>query len=223
MALREFVDGQNVDWKVWDITPELLHPATTRDMFQGAYSDYQRGWLVFESAHERRRLAPFPAGWEELPVERLEELLAAAKLVPTRLGAETRSGAFRRLQEDRAARPASETPAASPSAAAPAGTAGGEAARERPHAVFTQREFEGPSGRRWMARLIERADTADGGPGQALRFTSADGTACEVATFPDDWARLTRERLLELLRHAAPVGGTGTEGPPRRRRADFQP
>jgi hypothetical protein len=36
---------------------------------------FREGWLVFQSATEKRRFAPPPADWETLEVERLEELL----------------------------------------------------------------------------------------------------------------------------------------------------
>ena len=38
----------------------------------------RKGWLAFESRAERRRLAPIPNGWEEMPDARLEELLERA-------------------------------------------------------------------------------------------------------------------------------------------------
>ena len=36
---------------------------------------------MFESARERRRLAPFPIAWDEAPVEELERFLAMATQV----------------------------------------------------------------------------------------------------------------------------------------------
>ena len=46
MALREFVDSRQVEWKVWDVTPERMHPVTAREMFVGRYVDFQDGWLA---------------------------------------------------------------------------------------------------------------------------------------------------------------------------------
>ena len=93
MALREFVDGRRVEWRVWCVTPEQMSPVHAREMFHGRYVEYQEGWLVFESASERRRLAPFPSRWAEFPDEELESLLRTAQIVPMRL-ADERSGTW---------------------------------------------------------------------------------------------------------------------------------
>ena len=42
------------------------------------------GWLAFESAGDRRRLAPIPKGWEEATEAELRMLWAQAKIVPGR-------------------------------------------------------------------------------------------------------------------------------------------
>jgi hypothetical protein len=41
----------------------------------------QQGWLAFQSGNERRRLAPIPQNWTELPDEELISLLAQANLI----------------------------------------------------------------------------------------------------------------------------------------------
>ena len=209
MALREFVDSRHVEWKVWDVTPEQMHPVHAREMFHGRYVEYQEGWLVFESAAERRRLAPFPSRWDEFPDVELETLLRMAEPVPARrTAAETQSGQFRRYTEERAAvaeeakSPAPESPEAHETSAG------------------VVRRFLGPSGRTWSATIVDRGGTP------VLRFTASDGTACDVERFPEDWSRYTRERLSELLRTALPAtDATMPEGPhpPRRRRDDFRP
>jgi len=50
-------------------------------------AELQKGWLTFQSKSERRRLAPAPAGWEQMSDEELEGLLrqAAPKGKPRRL------------------------------------------------------------------------------------------------------------------------------------------
>ena len=205
MALREFVDSRHVEWKVWDVTPDQMHPVHAREMFHGRYVDYQEGWLVFESATERRRLAPFPSRWGEFPDVEIETLLRMAEVVlPRRTSDETRSGQFRRYTEERAV-VAVEAPAA--------------AAERHESAAGVVRRFLGPSGRTWSATLVDR------GGKTVLRFTASDGTACDVERYPEDWARYTRERLSELLRGALPApAAEGPEGgPPRRRREDFRP
>jgi len=42
----------------------------------------ENGWLTFESAAEKRRLAPIPAGWEDLGDAGLEELCQRGRPVP---------------------------------------------------------------------------------------------------------------------------------------------
>lgn len=212
--MREFVDGRNTEWRAWDITPERMHPATAREMFHGDYADFQEGWLVFESAGERRRLAPFPSHWETFPVERLEELLAMAAPVHQRTSGETRSGTFRRIEEERVRREEEESAAAIGSSAADA---------PQP-AVPPWRTFTGPSGRLWTAGVVERDDSSlPADERRALHFTSDDGAACELHPFPDDWARLPRERLFDLLNRATPIEVTRDADAPRRRREDFRP
>lgn len=63
MAIREFIDSRNVRWNVWRTVPQA-----------GGVLDLElrTGWLTFESKHERRRLAPIPAGWENASASRLE-------------------------------------------------------------------------------------------------------------------------------------------------------
>ena len=61
MAVREFTDSKNVVWRVWDVTTAQMHPVTKNEDFMGDLAD---GWLAFESADEKRRLAaPYPAEW----------------------------------------------------------------------------------------------------------------------------------------------------------------
>jgi hypothetical protein len=57
---------------VWDTTPRV-----------GAIYDepMKAGWLTFESATARKRLAPIPRGWAEAPVDRLELMCRAAEVV----------------------------------------------------------------------------------------------------------------------------------------------
>ena len=43
-----------------------------------------RGWLAFESEHDKRRFAPIPVGWEEMSDEALESLCVRATQAPAR-------------------------------------------------------------------------------------------------------------------------------------------
>ncbi len=81
MALREFTDARGIAWRVWDTRPVST---AIRDAFRG-------GWLTFEQGTEqeteqeaghgamRRRLAPIPEGWEDLPEGELLRLRADAQ------------------------------------------------------------------------------------------------------------------------------------------------
>jgi hypothetical protein len=42
------------------------------------------GWICFESASEKRRLAPYPENWETLPDDEFARLLETATPVPRR-------------------------------------------------------------------------------------------------------------------------------------------
>ena len=71
MARREFTDGTGNAWRVWD-----TRPATGR-----VRTAYRRGWLTFEQGEQeasRRRLAPIPERWEELPERELRRLCLEA-------------------------------------------------------------------------------------------------------------------------------------------------
>ena len=81
MAVRDFVDSNGVAWRVWPVTPESLQPKTAAEDYLGEYGD---GWLCFESASERRRLARYPVRWDELSDQELGTLLKAAAVVQAR-------------------------------------------------------------------------------------------------------------------------------------------
>jgi hypothetical protein len=72
MAIREFKDSAGTKWRVWATTPRA----------GVIYGDsLKSGWLTFESAASRKRLAPIPRGWEEAPPDRLELMCRAAEVV----------------------------------------------------------------------------------------------------------------------------------------------
>jgi hypothetical protein len=73
MPYREFTDSTGVPWKVWNTVP-TAGAVITRDIGDG--------WLTFESATSRRRLAPVPPDWERVPPERLELMCRAATDAP---------------------------------------------------------------------------------------------------------------------------------------------
>jgi hypothetical protein len=77
MAIREFTDSAGIAWRVWSTTPA---PGAVFD------DSHKAGWLTFESAEMRKRLAPIPRGWEEASVERLDLMCRAAEVVRRRSG-----------------------------------------------------------------------------------------------------------------------------------------
>lgn len=94
MAHREITDADGVTWQVWEVIP---HSAERRDEPERRAekrsrherrvrqeprirmaSDMAKGWLVFECAHEKRRLMPIPVSWAERDDAQLTALLAEA-------------------------------------------------------------------------------------------------------------------------------------------------
>jgi hypothetical protein len=73
---REFLDLQGQRWEVWEVHPRCESPAVR--------SDLAERWLAFGSSTEKRRLAPIPAGWNELPAEALGDLCDKAAFVRKR-------------------------------------------------------------------------------------------------------------------------------------------
>jgi hypothetical protein len=81
MAVRDIVDEKGVKWRVWAVSRSSIHPKTAAEDFLG---DYGEGWLCFESASERRRLARFPQDWDRMADKDLCGLLTKAAVVPVR-------------------------------------------------------------------------------------------------------------------------------------------
>jgi hypothetical protein len=78
MAIRDFTDSAGIAWRVWSTTARA----------EGVYVEaYKEGWLTFESANTRKRLAPIPRGWEEATGERLELMCRVAEVVRRTSGA----------------------------------------------------------------------------------------------------------------------------------------
>ena len=77
-AVREFLDGEGVRWRVWAVTQEQLHPERlTADQL----GDYRGGWLAFERTDgtERRRYPHYPPNWRRMSNLDLEGLLERAE------------------------------------------------------------------------------------------------------------------------------------------------
>lgn len=189
MAFREFTDSQGTVWRVWDVTVEQLHPITRGEDFM---ADLQDGWLAFESATERRRIAaPYPADWLELPIPELEALCRSAPHVPSRRP-RTESGKHRAFVAAEA---------------------------DRASIATAERTFTSPQGREWTVRLHECLDK-DGNTEIVLRFTAAD-VVVDLPDWPRDWRKATVEQYGLMLLDANPPRRPGPgEQAPRRRLED---
>ena len=78
MAHREFFDSRGQRWEVWEVRlGQHGEPRTVK-------AELAEGWLAFESPAEKRRLAPVPVGWTELPADVLIELCERAAFVRER-------------------------------------------------------------------------------------------------------------------------------------------
>lgn len=75
--MRQIRDDAGVEWMVYEVNPAAGAWRSIDSLPEG----YRNGWLCFESSSEKRRLTPLPAGWEDLPIERLSSLLGTAVLV----------------------------------------------------------------------------------------------------------------------------------------------
>jgi hypothetical protein len=91
MAHRRFTDRTGRSWDVWTVVPTNVErrsvavPESGEDRRQkeefraNLGPELSGGWLCFETKGEKRRLAPYPEHWEELPDLELEMLLSRAK------------------------------------------------------------------------------------------------------------------------------------------------
>jgi hypothetical protein len=199
MAVREFIDSGGREWRVWDVVPESIHPPTRTEDYLADI--YRTGWLVFETRgeDEKRRLSEVPRGWSELPATGLEALLRRAEVIPPR------QQRARRLEELADAPRVSRSP--SP-----------EEARPDISDLGVVRTFRYPGGRYWIVCVIRHPE--QGGP-PVLRFTAGQRDI-DLKDWPKDWADYPDERLVHLLRRAAPRPRGQVIGPdtPRRRYDD---
>jgi hypothetical protein len=78
--LREFTDQKGTTWQVFDVYPAARGkaPNATDDAAHLPSRELGEGWLCFQSATEKRRLAPIPPEWEICECSDLETLCANA-------------------------------------------------------------------------------------------------------------------------------------------------
>ncbi len=97
---RTIVDSRGMHWEIWEVNPSDLgrfvydrrglertdgnEPA--REM-PAVHPELRDGWLCFQSAAERRRFAPVPPGWRELPDSVLRVMVDVASPVTRVSGA----------------------------------------------------------------------------------------------------------------------------------------
>jgi hypothetical protein len=72
--MRQFRDESGTEWQV-SLTPRGSDAVSREHFLPEAYRE---GWLVFESTNEKRRFAPVPPDWEQLPNEMLASLCTQA-------------------------------------------------------------------------------------------------------------------------------------------------
>ena len=190
MSIREYTDSTRTEWKVWDVTPAHMHPATRGEDY---LVDMQDGWLVFESAKAKRRLnAPYPGNWRNFDIPELEALCRRASPVLRR-------------------RPSS------PSGAHRAVTAA-EIEREIEEVSDSRRTFTSPQGREWTVRIHECLDHA-GATKKVLRFSAGD-IVVELLKWPDNWRELSVAQFAILLLDAEPPRRRPKGQGPQRRMED---
>lgn len=194
MALREFTASDGRQWRVWDVTPETMHPTTRTEDFLAPYLE---GWLVFESfdGSAKCRLHPIPRGWSEAPDEELEEMLHRSESIR----GERISGPHGRAAiEEAAAQNMGVRGDGSPGA----------------------RTFRYPGGRHWS--VAEWSSAHSGEPGatrKVLRFT-AGARSLDLAEWPSGWQSYTDDQLAQLLVNGFPRAPKANPTKYRRRAGD---
>jgi hypothetical protein len=187
MAVREFTDTWGVEWRVWDVTPAVMHPITRSEEYM---ANLQDGWLAFESSTEKRRLpAPYPANWRSLSLRELESLCQHASPVVRKT--RTPSGEQRAI-------------------------VAGELEREAMEQSGEVRTFSSPRGREWTVRLHECLDHV-GSLTTVLRFTSGDVVAELKEWPESWRTATMQEYAVMLLDAEPPRRRAKGEGPQRRR------
>lgn len=75
MSMRSFQDAAGTQWQVFEVH-------RTSDSSVAVSAGHEGGWLAFVSGERKRRLAPFPPGWNEASVVELASLCAMATSAP---------------------------------------------------------------------------------------------------------------------------------------------
>ena len=148
--MRQFRDAAGVEWRV--SFTERSEPSGRREHYLP--EAFRQGWLLFESANEKRRLAPVPPEWESMSDEALAALCAAVSPSAPRRG---------------------DTPAALPvGAEAPTSESPGEPFR--PELQRVQRQLDENIAQVCAAERVEKLDT-----GELIRVEESLAIAAEAA------------------------------------------
>ena len=100
MAHREFIDSASRTWQVWEVIPTQAQRSgdpvsERREAFEQSAAITGRaalvgpmasGWLCFETAGEKRRLAPYPDDWSRMTDQQLEQLCGQGESARARHG-----------------------------------------------------------------------------------------------------------------------------------------
>ena len=94
MSTRHFADGHGLEWDVWDVHPHNIPAPRVADANgrsdEGVAHNLAAGWLCFQAGRERRRFAPIPWHWDELPDGVLRVMLDVSDAVPRAPSADER-------------------------------------------------------------------------------------------------------------------------------------
>ncbi|HWE43059.1 MAG TPA: hypothetical protein VG432_11165 [Gemmatimonadaceae bacterium] len=195
MALREFTASDGREWRVWDVTPETMHPATRTEDYLAPYMD---GWLVFEAKDEsaKCRLHPIPPGWIDADDAELERMLHRAETIR----GERTSGPHGRTAIEEA-EPGRR------------GVRGFDGSAQ-------SRSFRFPDGRFWsVAEWSTSISAPEGGTRTVLRF-SAGARSLDLTDWPQDWRSFSDSQLASLLVEGFPRAPKPNPTPYRRRAGD---
>ena len=86
MPKRQFHDATGASWDVWDVRPsDARESSVPKTSILSLDPLLENGWLCFQAGPERRRFAPIPPAWWELPDGVLRVMLEIANPVATTL------------------------------------------------------------------------------------------------------------------------------------------
>ena len=85
MTMRSCTDRTGAHWEIFEV-----HPGADGRAVDRMPEAFRSGWLCFQSATERRRLAPIPLGWQGWAERELLGALEYGQRSPRRTPPETR-------------------------------------------------------------------------------------------------------------------------------------